>query len=129
MAPKGKKKPVAKKSSAAGTVHTAQKLVEQGNIALGNMELELAEQFFSRALGMEPNDTDIMDALADVQIQIGDTESAKNLLLRSTAAAPQQNPYKWLFLGQLQNNMEAVHSYQRGITALGYLAAAEQNVK
>lgn len=127
MAPKkndkGKKK-VAEK----GPSFTADMLIEQGNVALSNMELELAEKFFSRALTMAPQDTNIMDALADVQIQIGEPEKAMHLLLQSTSIAPSENPFKWFFLGQLQAEIESVKSYRTGIQLLTSLLSSETEV-
>ncbi len=62
-----------------------------------------------------------MDALADVYIQLGEMENALPLLLNSTALAPQENPYKWFFLGQLQSGSDSIESYKIGISALTQL--------
>lgn len=120
MAPKNrsKKGKSAGKSNGGPITYTAEMLVEQGNVALSNMQLELAEQFFSRALTMSPSDTNIMDALADVQIQLGEPDKAVELLRQSTSLSPKENPYKWFFLGQLQLEQDAVKSYQTGIQVL-----------
>jgi len=59
-----------------------------------------------------------MDALADVQIQLGEEEVALDLLLQSTSLAPSENPCKWFFLGQLQSGVESVDSYRAGIRHL-----------
>ena len=127
MAPKrGNKKA---SGGAAKKVHTPEMLIEQGNVALGNMELELAAEFFTRALALSRDDTNIMDALADVKMQIGDTDKALELLLTSTVMAPTVNPYKWLFLGQLQVEFEAVNSYRTGIKILSELLSAESDVR
>ncbi len=121
---KGKKK--AADNKAAGV--TPDRLIEQGNVALSNMEVELAEKFFSRALSMAPQDTNIMDALADVQIQLGESDKAVQLLLQSTSIAPSVNPFKWLFLGQLQSEAESVKSYRTGIELLTSLLNSESEV-
>eukprot|EP01036_Dinobryon_divergens_P041840 gene41840-55501_t len=73
---------------------TAEALIEQGNIALQRFEYELASNFFKRALEKKPEDTNIMDALADVFLQLGDRDSAYTLLQQSTLIAPEINPYK-----------------------------------
>lgn len=106
------------KAKGGPVTYTAEMLVEQGNVALANMQLELAEQFFGRALSMSPSNTNIMDALADVQIQLGESCKAMELLVQSTSMAPKENPYKWFFLGQLQQELDAVKSYQTGIQVL-----------
>lgn len=127
MAPKKNNKDKKKVVEKAPT-YSSEMLVEQGNVALSNMELELAEQFFSRALTISPKDTNIMDALADVQIQIGEPQKAVVLLLQSTQQAPNANPFKWFYLGQLQSEMESVKSYRTGIQLLTALLATETEV-
>jgi Flp pilus assembly protein TadD len=48
----------------------------QGNNALLNVQPELAVNFFERANNMAPKDTNIMDALADVHLQLDNQEEA-----------------------------------------------------
>lgn len=123
----GKKKPsTAAKLRAAVTPEA---LIEQGNVALAKMQPELASQFFSRAHQMKPDDTNIMDALADVLLQLGDTCQAQTLLEASTSLAPTENPYKWCYLAQLQSGLEAVTSYLRGIEILTATFSTADEVK
>jgi tetratricopeptide (TPR) repeat protein len=98
---------------------TTDMLVEQGNIAMAKMNIDLAEQFFKRALSMSSTDTSIMDALADAHLQRGAFDEALALLESSCSIAPQENPFKWLFLGQLQSGLEAVQSYRTAIDLVG----------
>lgn len=93
-------------------------LIEQGNNALSKLQPELAIKFFMRASEMSPEDTNIMDALADVHLNLGDQEEALQLLLMSTALAPEANPFKWLYLAQLQSGLEAIATYMRAIEIL-----------
>jgi predicted Zn-dependent protease len=79
--------------------------------------------FYQRALDMESSNTNVMDALAEVCMQLGDLEKAHELLLRSTEAAPSVNPFKWLYLAQLQGEEGALASYTRGIEELTALGA------
>ena len=82
------------------------------------MEPDLASKFYQKALQMEPQNTNLMDALADVLLQLGQSNDALNLLIQSTSIAPNENPYKWMFLAQLQSGIDAVDSYNRGINLL-----------
>ena len=97
---------------------TVEALIAQGNAALSNMQPELAVKFFERANGMSPMDTNVMDALADVHLQLGDQARALELLLTSTSLAPEANPFKWLYLAQLQEGLDSVATYTRGIVIL-----------
>ena len=98
---------------------TTEKLVEQGNNALMAMQPELAVKFFQRAYDMDSNDTNIMDALADVHMQLGAQEHALELLLKSTSLAPEINPFKWLYLAQLQMGTDSVQTYLKAIEIMG----------
>ncbi len=111
-------RPRKEKKKTEAKVATVEQLIEQANVAVGNLQLELAEKFFCRALSMSPEDTNIMDALADVYMQLGEMENALQLLVSSTTLAPSENPYKWMFLGQLQTGLDAIASYTAGINLL-----------
>ena len=50
----------------AKAVVTVEGLVEQGNNALSKLQPELAVKFFQRARAISPDDTNVLDALADV---------------------------------------------------------------
>ena len=100
-------------------------LIEQGNNALSKLQPELAIKFFMRASELSPEDTNIMDALADVHLNLGDQEEALQLLLMSTALAPEANPFKWLYLAQLQIGLEAITTYMRAIEILEKMLRSE----
>ena len=93
-------------------------LVEEGSKALARMEPELAQKFFERALSLEPNNTNLMDALADIFIQVGEPDKAVELLKNSTKLAPNLNPYKWLFLAQLHCGKDSANLYRQAINVL-----------
>ena len=109
-------------------VITVEGLIEQGNKALSSMAPELAANFYRRALAMAPQNTNIMDALADALIQIGDTPEALDLLVQSTSIAPHENPFKWLYLAQLQNGSDALESFNRAIAVLSCALTEHEHV-
>eukprot|EP01036_Dinobryon_divergens_P029265 gene29265-38335_t len=97
---------------------TADDYIDKANQALADIQLESASIFYSKALSLRPDDCNIMDALADVKLQLGEPTEAMDLLLQSTAMAPTDNPFKWMFLAQLQKGQEALISYKAGIDIL-----------
>ena len=119
---KKNKKPTKSKpsriSSSGVEVESCDALINQGNAAIASMQLEVAVECFTNALTLNPMDSNIMDALADALIQIGETEKAKGLLVDSTRIAPTVNPYKWMYLGQLEVGKDALDCYVKGIDAL-----------
>lgn len=78
---------------------------------------------------MQPQNTEVMDALADVCMQLGDYERASELWTTSTRNAPTANPYKWLYLAQLQTDEAALDSYNRGIEFLTSQSSAASEEK
>lgn len=55
------------------------RLIREAQQHLDRMDPEAACQLFQRAHLLRPEDTNIMDALADVLIQLGDAEEALNV--------------------------------------------------
>ena len=95
-----------------------EKLVEQGMQALASCHPDLAAKFFSRAQELDPDDSDVMDALADALVQCGRGDEARAQLERSTLLRPDRNPAKWFYLAQLQHSEAALHSLTSGIEFL-----------
>jgi tetratricopeptide (TPR) repeat protein len=93
-------------------------LLEKGYAALSRVEPEAALSHFEKALAMEPHNTNVMDAIAEVLLQVGEQEQALQLLIQSTTIAPTENPMKWFNLAQLQNGSDAHHCYASGIELL-----------
>lgn len=107
-----------KEKESISNVINVEGLIEQATIAYSNMNFELAIKFYERALTISSKDTQLMDALADTCLQIGDTKKAYALLLDSVKIEPNLNPYKWLYLAQLQEGKESLNSYNNGIEKL-----------
>ena len=95
-----------------------QKLLDQGMLALGNCNPDLAAKFFAKALELDKDDTDTMDALADALVQCGRGDEARPLLETSARLQPDRNPAKWFYLAQLQHSEEALRSLTSGVEAL-----------
>jgi tetratricopeptide (TPR) repeat protein len=93
-------------------------ILEQALEAINNVQLEEAAELYERALRIRSADTNIMDALADVYMQLGNNDKAMTLLQQSIAAAPQENGIKWLYLAQLICGNDALSAYQMGLQIL-----------
>ena len=75
--------------SPARLARKAAELVEQCNY-------DLACKFLTRALETSPSDPTLLDALADVYLQLGNVEAAGMLLDKSARVAPDAGAAKWL---------------------------------
>jgi tetratricopeptide (TPR) repeat protein len=105
------------------------KLIDNGEKALGEFQPELAIQFFSRALLQDGESTRVLDLLGETSVQVGEPERACEYFLKSSQLAPDENPYKWLYLGQLQEAEASVASFRKGIAMLSALAQGTSDMK
>ena len=107
-----------KSREAQGAGETVASLLEKGYDELARIEPEAALAIFQKAHILDPNDTNPMDAMADVLLQMGEQEEAMGWLVQSTTLSPTSHPVKWLNLAQLQSGKEALQSYSNGIQLL-----------
>ena len=98
--------------------HNPAELIKRGHAAVANFQPDVAAQFFTRALESDSNNTELMDTLADVLLQMGDAEKAMPLLHRSIALAPESSSYKYLYLAQLQDGRDALGSVEKAVSLL-----------
>ncbi len=91
------------------------------NIGLGNLEFDSAQwskaiDYYSRALKIDPKNTDVRVDRAIAYHATGDNDTAKKELLRATREKP-DHKNAWLNLGvvnrELGNRAEAVHAWER----------------
>jgi tetratricopeptide (TPR) repeat protein len=101
----------------------SQTLVSHGEIALSQMQMENALGYYEQALSIDALNSNIMDALADIYLSLGESGRAFELLLKSTQVSPEENPGKYLYIAQLQQGEEALASYTR---ALHFLTLSRQ---
>ena len=102
-----------------------EKLVAQGEKALEEFQPELALKFFKRALEIENQNASsagrVLDLTGETLVAVGEPEEALRHFLKSSQVAPNENPYKWLYLGQLQEGAESLECFRKGIAMLGAL--------
>lgn len=97
---------------------SVERLLQQAQEALAAIQLEDAIDLYLQALQLQPENTNIMDALADIYLQVGEAETALTLLRQSIALAPETNGVKWMFLAQLIAGKESLEAYKKGIEVL-----------
>jgi len=102
-----------------------EKLVAQGEKALEEFQPELALKFFKRALAIDNQESSttarVLDLTGETLVAVGEPEEALGHFLKSSQVAPNENPYKWLYLGQLQEGSESLQCFRTGIAMLGAL--------
>lgn len=94
------------------------KLLEQGNLALNKAQPELALKFFEKAYNLNQNNTEILENLIEVLLQLNENEKAYSYLCHSIEIEPLKNPCKYLYIAQLQQGKISLESYKKGISLL-----------
>ena len=107
-----------RKAKKPAPTYSVEDLLEQAAQAIASVQLEEAADLYQQALQMQPTNTNIMDALADLYLQTGDPVSALNLLRQSITLEPETNGVKWMFLAQLIGGKESLEAYKKGIELL-----------
>eukprot|EP00002_Diphylleia_rotans_P021566 TRINITY_DN4196_c0_g1_i2.p1 TRINITY_DN4196_c0_g1~~TRINITY_DN4196_c0_g1_i2.p1 ORF type:complete len:414 (+),score=98.99 TRINITY_DN4196_c0_g1_i2:46-1287(+) len=77
-----------------------------------------AARIYRQLLQWQPTHTRWMDALAEVQLEMGKLQQARQLLQQSIELAPTDNFAKYMYAGQLVDGLEAVALYKKGITLM-----------
>jgi len=85
---------------------------------LENFEYEQAAKVFQAALKTHPNNPEILDALGDTLLLMGDAQQALKILKVSLHLAPNSGVSKFLNLGQLHEGKEALKYYSTGAELL-----------
>ncbi|RHY90940.1 hypothetical protein DYB37_008265 [Aphanomyces astaci] len=104
-----------KKGKAVKQVATAAQLLERAETLVDQLQPELAIKFFQKAAALEPNNSEIYDAIGELATEIGDPHTALQAFLKSIDVAPKHNPGKYLYAAQLVQGEESEKFALQGI--------------
>lgn len=107
---KKKKKPIAAVS--------ASELVDSAEDHMERFELEDARVMLDSALIKEPDNERALELSATLLLEMGDMESARNVLQRAIDLRPDQGHVKFLNMAQLCSGAEACSLYKQGISIM-----------
>ena len=82
---------------------------------MNQCELETAFQYVKKALDIDPKHVEALEIMASVQMEMGNSESAKNIYIKLTELNPNEGFSKYMCLAQLSDGLEAVNFYLKGI--------------
>jgi len=94
------------------------KQIEKIEDLISSFEYDNAIKTLERNIKKYPNETSFLDLYGDLNIQIGDIDKAREMLLKSIEMAPTSGASKYMNLGQITGGAEAMKCYQRGIEIL-----------
>ena len=78
-------------------------------------DLEAAYKYVKQALDMDPKHVEALETMASVQMEMGNTESARNIYDKLVELSPNEGFSKYMCLAQLSSGIEAVNFYKKGI--------------
>ena len=95
-----------KVASSSSSPSTAEELIAAAEEAVSRFEYEEAVKFSSKALSMDGTNVAALDILGFTLHELGDVNSARNVLIRSCKLAPNKNPEKFMLLAPLLDGSE-----------------------
>ena len=107
-----------KGSSSGASGLSAEEAFERGSLFTHSGQPDLALPFLERAVQLSPNNTEALDLLGEVCVDLGDYGKATEMFKRSIAISPNEAGTKWMFLGQLSTGSTALEYYKKGIELL-----------
>jgi tetratricopeptide (TPR) repeat protein len=90
-------------------------LIRQARASMENLETEHAYVFSRRALTLKPDHVEAIDIFALANTELGQLDEARDLWLQSVKLAPDQGYEKYLCLGQLSVEHEALDYYEQAL--------------
>ena len=89
-------------------------------------DLDAALKFYEKAVQLEPDNTDLLDAAGELCVEAGRSDDARKLFARSVELKPQENSCKYMNLGMLAAGPDALNFYRKGMELMAAeLAAAK----
>ncbi|XP_070691406.1 uncharacterized protein [Pempheris klunzingeri] len=115
----------AKKKSAEK--YSVLQLLEKTEEYMDSFDFEMAGLFCQRALDVDSNNLQALDMLGHIYSEQGDTQKAKEVLLRAVELSPDVGHSKYMYLGQIHTGQDSVDYYTKGIQVL--LSALEKQAQ
>ncbi|KAF9153162.1 hypothetical protein BG015_003949 [Linnemannia schmuckeri] len=104
--------------SAPAPTYTVNDLLVQANQALDTFEFELAHQFAMRALQMEPQNLSALEAAGSIEVELELFNEAKEHFLQCVKIQPNSGYSKFMYLGQMSEQLEAISYFQQGVNLM-----------
>eukprot|EP01089_Gocevia_fonbrunei_P014528 TRINITY_DN3995_c0_g1_i1.p1 TRINITY_DN3995_c0_g1~~TRINITY_DN3995_c0_g1_i1.p1 ORF type:complete len:321 (+),score=87.44 TRINITY_DN3995_c0_g1_i1:47-1009(+) len=100
-------------------------LLDQAETFLTQCQYEQSKLTYDKILSKEPNNTDALDGLGLLLMEMGDLETAKNTFMKSIKLEPNSGFDKYMNLGQLLAEKEAIECFKKGVQLLEIERAAK----
>ncbi|KAF9195277.1 hypothetical protein BGZ51_002792 [Haplosporangium sp. Z 767] len=111
-------KVTAKPSGGGAPTYTVSDLLVQANQAVDRFEFELAHQFAMRALQLEPQNLNALEAAGSIEVELELFNEAKQHFLECVKIQPNAGYSKFMYLGQMSEQLEAISYFQQGVNLM-----------
>ena len=75
--------------------------------------VEAAFSAYQEALALDENNVQVLDAFGELLADLGDSERAIQVFMKSVAIAPESGPVKYFYLGQMLSGNDALTAYKK----------------
>ncbi|KAG0100531.1 hypothetical protein BGZ93_010854 [Podila epicladia] len=103
---------------AATPTYTVSDLLSQAQQAVDRFEFELAHQFAMRALQLDSKSVPALDAAGSIEMELELFNEAKEHFLESVRIQPNTGYSKFMYLGQMTEQLEAIEYFQQGVNLM-----------
>ena len=93
-------------------------LLEQAQSFADSLAFDEALEHCRAALELDPDNVAALDGMGEACVQLGDIETARQVLERSVALAPDGDPGRYMNLGQMSEGEESLRWYTSGVQRL-----------
>ena len=93
-------------------------LLEQAQSCADSLAFDEALEHCRAALELDPDNVAALDGMGEACVQLGDIETARQVLERSVALAPDGDPGRYMNLGQMSEGEESLRWYTSGVQRL-----------
>ncbi|ORZ14815.1 hypothetical protein BCR41DRAFT_354150 [Lobosporangium transversale] len=111
-------KATARSTGGSAPTYTVNDLLAQANQAVDRFEFELAHQFAMRALSMEPKNVNALEAAGSIEVELELFNEAKEHFLECVRLQPDTGYSKFMYLGQMSEQLEAISYFQQGVNLM-----------
>ncbi|KAI9280432.1 hypothetical protein BY458DRAFT_500674 [Sporodiniella umbellata] len=82
---------------------------------IDKMDYPTANLFCQKGLEMEPKNVELLELTAQVELELEQFEDAHNHLLQTIELAPNEGYSKYMYLGQMLTEKQAISAFQKGV--------------
>jgi len=97
---------------------SVKQLLVKAEALVDECQPELALKFYQKASALQPENSEILDAIGELATEVDEPEIALEAFKKSMQIAPKQNPGKWLYAAQLVQGEESETFSLQGVAVM-----------